>query len=269
MTRMSRIIRNERSKQQKISHLHRFFVRPECVEGGRVRLDGLEARQICSVLRLGRGDQFAALDGSGRALIVRISEAGPASVLGEVLEACPVDTEPRVRVTLLQSLPKGDKLEFILQKGTELGVARFEIVTTARTVARPPEDRLAPRLERWRAIAKEAAEQSCRAIVPQVSGVLPLAEFLPRLAEFDLALCLWEGEQRQGIGEILSRNRSGENVLVMIGPEGGFEEDEVRMMQAGGAHAVSLGRRILRCETAAIAAAAIVVYEMDVEASIP
>ena len=254
---------DEEARPFRAARLHRFFVRPERVCDGKVRIEGPDARQICQVLRLGRGDEVAALDGTGRAMIVRISDASATRVVGDVLEVCRLGTEPRVRVTLAQALPKGDKLEFVIQKGTELGVARFEVVTTARAVPRPPDERIARRIARWRAIAKEAAEQSCRAVIPEVAGITPLEQFVPRIAGFDLALCLWEGEDGTTIRDLLTRNRSAENILILVGPEGGFEEDEVRTVEASGAVTVSLGRRILRSETAAIAAAAIVLYELE------
>jgi 16S rRNA (uracil1498-N3)-methyltransferase len=246
-------------------HLHRFFVRRECVTGGRVRVDGADARQIHSVLRLREGDRIAALDGTGCMLVVQIADASKEEVVGDVVQVCPLDTEPKVKLTIAQALPKADKLEFIIQKGTELGVVKFDVITTARTVARPPDDRMDRRLARWRSIAKEAAEQSCRAVVPEVTGITSLGGLLPKISEFDLAICLWEDENKTNIRRILNQNRVVGSILIVVGPEGGLEEEEVRQMEAAGAKVATLGRRVLRCETAAIAATAMVLYELEMQ----
>jgi 16S rRNA (uracil1498-N3)-methyltransferase len=243
--------------------LHRFIVTRDCIDCDTVRITGGDAKQIANVLRLTPGDRIAAVDGTGSAMIVSLTEVSSAAVSGTIVEVCPIETEPRVRLTLAQSLPKGDRLELIIQKGTELGVANIEVVTSARTVARPPDDRVDKKLTRWQAIAKEAAEQSCRAVVPKVSGITPLAKFAERIAEFDLALLFWESEEHIGVKQVLLERPDIENLLVIVGPEGGFGEDEVRLLTAKGARAVSLGPRVLRCETAAIAAAAIVIYELE------
>jgi 16S rRNA (uracil1498-N3)-methyltransferase len=242
--------------------LHRFILDGSCFGDGGVRISGDQARQIATVLRLEPGDRFVAVDGRGSAMIVAIAEVSSSLVTGTVVETCRLDTEPMVRLTIAQSVPKGDRLEFVIQKGTELGVVRFELVSTARTIARPPEDRVAGKLTRWRSIAREAAEQSCRAIVPEVVGIGTLADLARRIPEFDLALCLWESERQARVRDILRQFPDSRDVLVIVGPEGGFLEEEVRLVTEAGARAVSLGPRVLRCETAAITAAAIVVYEL-------
>lgn len=247
------------------SSLHRFFVRRECVTDGKVRIDGPDARQIRSVLRLGPGDHIAALDGTGCMLVVQIADVSQNEINGDVVRVCPLDTEPNVKLTIAQALPKSDKLELIIQKGTEIGVANFDIITTARTVAKPPEDRIDRKLIRWQSIAKEAAEQSCRAVIPEVRGVMPLKKFLEKVSDFDLAICLWESEDKTSIREVLCQNRSVMSIIIMVGPEGGFEEEEIRVIEAAGVHTASLGKRILRCETAAIAAAAIAIYELETQ----
>lgn len=246
-------------------HLHRFFIKAECLAEGRVKIEGADARQICSVLRLGPGDKLAAVDGKGCMLTVRISEVNALEVVGDVVESCPLDTEPTVKLTLAAALPKGDKLEFVIQKGTELGVAKFHIISTARTIPKIAPDKVERRLTRWRAIAEEAAEQSCRAIVPEIEGVTTLDRFIPSIDNYDLAICLWEDEKETRIKEVLAKHRSIGSVLIVVGPEGGFEGKEVRMMEAKGAVTASLGRRVFRCETAAIAASAIVLYEMETQ----
>jgi len=252
-------------KMQKEKHLHRFFIRAECLAEGKFRIDGPDARQIHSVLRLGPGDKIAAVDGSKRMLTIRIDEVNINTVTGEVLESCPLDTEPIINLTLAASYPKGDKLEFVIQKGTELGVVKFHVISTARTIPKTTPEKAEQKLARWKTIAKEAAEQSCRAVIPEIEGITPLDKFVESIDDYDLAICLWEDEKETSIKEILTSNRHAKYILVIIGPEGGFEEKEVRMMVAKGAVSASLGRRVYRCETAAIAASAIVLYEMETQ----
>ncbi|MEN6521941.1 MAG: RsmE family RNA methyltransferase [Armatimonadota bacterium] len=245
--------------------LHKFFIRAECLVEGRVKIDGADARQIYSVLRLGPGDKFAAVDGKGCMLTVQISEINALEVVGDIVDTCPLDTEPSVKLTLAAALPKVDKLEFVIQKGTELGVAKYHIISTARTIPKIAPDKVERKLSRWKAIAEEAAEQSCRAIVPEIEGITPLDQLIPSIADYDLAICFWEDEKDTGIKEVLEKHRSAKNILIIVGPEGGFEEKEVKTLVAGGAVTASLGRRVFRCETAAIAASAIVLYEMETQ----
>jgi 16S rRNA (uracil1498-N3)-methyltransferase len=243
--------------------LHRFFIRPESVSDGKISIEGPDARQIATVLRLQPGSKIMALDGTGSAHIVELSEVSSTLVTGSIVQTCPLDSEPQTKLTIAQALPKGDKLEFILQKGTELGVVQFEIIETARTVARPPENRLERRFERWRSIVEEAAEQACRSFVPEVSGIDTLEQFLPKISSYDLSICLWEDENHTGIRNLLQQGRSAQSILIMVGPEGGFDKEEISRIQKAGAVTASLGKRILRCETAAIAATAIVLYELE------
>lgn len=245
--------------------LNRFFVPSGSIGDGKVRIEGSDARQICTVLRLGRGDCVNVLDGSGCMLTIRITEAAPSCVVGDVTDMCRPDTEPPVRLTLAQSLPKSDKLEFVIQKGTELGVEKFQIIRTARSIPRASDDKVGKKLLRWQTIAKEAAEQSCRTKVPEVAGITTIEELAASISDYDLAVCLWECEEKRGLREILKKSRSAESILLIIGPEGGLEETEVRMLESHGARVASLGRRILRCETAAVASSAIIMYEYEME----
>ena len=219
--------------------LHRFFVAPDLVAGDRFRLPKTIERQVRSVLRLRDGNRLVLLTGDGTERLCRL--AGDECI---VEERRPAAGEPRHRLTIVQALLKGDALEEVVQHGTEVGVAAFRLVVTERCVAREISDR---RLERLRTIAREAAEQSERGIVPPIEGPGPLADAL------DLG-CVLLFERHDGLG--LSAVAAPASVV--IGPEGGFSPDEVRAAVDAGGHVAGLGSRILRSQTVAVAAAAVI-----------
>jgi 16S rRNA (uracil1498-N3)-methyltransferase len=219
--------------------LHRFFVTPEAMGGERFPLPTSIERQVRSVLRLGDGDRLVLLPGDGTQALCRLE--GGACV---VEERRPVTSEPRHRLTVVQALLKGDALEEIVQHATEVGVAAFRLVVTERCVAREVSRR---KLERLRAIAREAAEQSERGIVPSVDPPVPLREALEARS-----VLLYErhvGPRLAGLDPARS---------VVIGPEGGFSQAEVASAARAGLTIAGLGPRILRAQTVAVAAAAVI-----------
>jgi 16S rRNA (uracil1498-N3)-methyltransferase len=219
--------------------LHRFFVAPEAMEGDRFALPTAVERQVRSVLRLGDGDRVVLLPGDGSQAICRL-EGG--ECIAE--ERRSVTSEPRHRLTVVQALLKGDALEEVVQHATEVGVAAFRLVVTERCVARE----ISPRkLERLRAIAREAAEQSERGIVPPVEAPVPLREALG--AGSVLLYERHEGPRLAGLDPARS---------VVIGPEGGFSPAEVAAASRAGLTIAGLGPRILRAQTVAVAAAAVI-----------
>jgi 16S rRNA (uracil1498-N3)-methyltransferase len=219
--------------------IHRFFVEPGTVNGDRFPLPEGIAHQVTRVLRLRDGDEIVVLEGDGHEVDCRL-----ASGWLEVLARKPSAGEPRHRLTVAQALLKGDHLELVVRHGTEVGIWRFELIVTERCVARE----ISPaRLARLRTVAREAAEQSERGIVPEVVEPVPLREVI-------------------GPGTVLLLERSAGSRLselpppdqLVIGPEGGFAPGEVEAAQRSGVAVASLGRRILRSESVAVAAAAVV-----------
>jgi 16S rRNA (uracil1498-N3)-methyltransferase len=237
--------------------MHRFAIAPEQIDGRRVTFDRAETRHIARVLRLGPGDLVLATDGQGREYTVRIETLGVAAT-GTALEVVRCDTESPVALTLLQGIAKGDKMEAIIRAATELGTSRIVPVTTSRTVVSLEAIRAAERTSRWQRIAREAAKQCGRAVVPEVTGPRPLGEALGASDHGDLRICLWE-EERRPLGSVLSgatgRVRA---VSLLVGPEGGLSSDEVGHARASGWEVASLGPRILRAETASLAAIALI-----------
>jgi 16S rRNA (uracil1498-N3)-methyltransferase len=237
----------------------RFFVQPGSISGSQIIICGPQARQICTVLRLEVGDAISVLDGSGCCHIARIDEVTRRQVTAEITGVVQLDTEPRVKLTLAQALAKGDKVELVVQKATELGISRMVVFTSQRTVPKPDAAHTARKMERWRAIAREAAEQSGRALVPEVHGVVGFRDLLAGRSDDDLTLIAWEAERETPLSKILA-GANAERITLIVGPEGGFTEQEVAIARDAGAAPVSFGKRILRSETAAIAGCAIIMH---------
>jgi len=231
--------------------LHRFFLPARCFAADRVEFPAEAAHQIRRVLRLGAGDRIIALDGSGDEYVVRLD--GDAPLTGTVESRRHNESEPALQLTLYVGLLKAAKLELVLQKGTEVGVARFVPVETARSVAREPG---AARHARREAIIREAAEQSGRGRVPKLAATMALADAIDEAVAGGRAILLWERENAAQLGEMAPP--VNEPFSLFVGPEGGFADDEVALARGSGVVTASLGRRILRAETAAIVAPALV-----------
>ncbi len=237
-----------------------FFVDRKNVSGDTAVLSGTEAGHMLRVLRLRPGDSFHAFDETGQRYRMRILEATSRSIRAEVLEEWPPEPPPGVPITLLVGLPKADKMDFLLEKATELGCSRVIVFRSSRTIPRPGPDEGRGRLLRWERVALSAAKQCGSARIPEVTGVVPLSRALSLAADAEGKVILYEGEKGTGLKEILSRLDRPNGVAVLVGPEGGFSEDEVREAEAAGYTRAGLGNRILRVETAAVAAVAIVGY---------
>ncbi len=242
--------------------MHRFFVPPSHFADGRVTLPSDAARQLARVLRARPGDSIIALDDSGYEYIVTLDSVSPRHASGVIHGRYLGNGETRLSITLYQGLMKADRFEYVLQKGTELGISRFVPIISERTVAR---NVISPnRLERWRRIIREAAEQSGRCRLPVLDDTLIFTEACDSIA--GPAIIGWECERDTGIRDTLLRRKSdiehAQSIAIVIGSEGGLTDTEVSYALGRGIAPVSLGRRILRAETAGIIAAAAVLYEM-------
>ncbi len=246
--------------------MHRFFVPPSNIESGRVTLPADAARQIARVLRASAGDSIIALDDSGYEYVVTLESVSPQHTSGVVSERYAGNGEPELYIELYQGLMKADRFEYVLQKGTELGISRFVPIVSERTVAR---NVISPnRLKRWRRIIREAAEQSGRCILPILEDAVSFAQACEAINAVNTpAIIGWECERDTGIRDTLLRYKAdiekAQSVAVIIGSEGGLTDKEVSYALGCGILPVSLGRRILRAETAGIIAAAALLYEMD------
>jgi 16S rRNA (uracil1498-N3)-methyltransferase len=237
--------------------VHRFAIAPERTEGHHVTFDREETRHLARVLRLGPGDLVLATDGHGHEYTVRIDTLGGAAT-GTVLEVAQRRTESPLAVTLVQGIPKGDKMETIIRAATELGVTRIAPAISARTVISLEEGRWRDRARRWQRIAREAAKQCGRAVIPEVTAPVPLARALEAADRGGLRVCLWE-EERRPLGEVLQDMPGAPpTVTLVVGPEGGLSGDEVTHARGLGWAIAGLGPRILRTETASLAAIALI-----------
>ena len=242
--------------------MHRFFVNPQQITHRVVRFDDDQARQMRRVLRLRPGDLVLALDGLGWQYEVTLDEVTHAGAIGHATLPTEATGEPSVRLTLCQSLLRREKFEWVLQKGTEIGVTAFVPVITRRSLVRDVEDVTSEKLSRWRRIIKEAAEQCGRGKLPSLASPIELAAAAPQARAAGIALIAWEGESRRLVRDALDGREAVRDVILFIGPEGGYEPDEILAAESWGAVPVSLGRRILRTETAAVVGAALVLHEL-------
>jgi len=239
---------------------HYFIIEPSAFAGdGSVSIVGQDARHISKVLRLRAGDRITVSDGVGQSYQVELGAVGDKQVSGRVLNSSPF-VIPRHGLTVFQGLPKGRKMDLIVEKLTEIGVARIAPVAFTRSVPEYGADREAKRLERWKAIGYEACKQSRRPWLPDISEVLLWDEALEELNVFEEVLVPYEefrGLKLDDVFEALG------NTAVFVGPEGGFEESEIADLDKRGAKLFSLGSNILRTETAAIVSATLVLDRMN------
>jgi 16S rRNA (uracil1498-N3)-methyltransferase len=242
--------------------MHRFFISPDQVIGSIVHFNADQSRQISRVLRLRPGDHVVALDGAGQELEVALDSAAQAFASGSITDRRPAGGEPAVRLTVYQSLLKREKFEWVLQKGTEIGVTRFVPVITSRSLIRDPADSKPEKLNRWRRIIKEAAEQSGRGMLPQLLRTEHFSSAAAGASRHDCAIIAWEGAVSETVRSVLKQNDTALDVGLFIGPEGGFDPAEVDEAISHHIFPVTLGPRILRTETAAVVAAALVLHEL-------
>ena len=241
--------------------MHRFFVPPDWIEGDRVVLRDGTAHQVSHVLRMSKGDEVAVLDGSGREYTVRVASVTRDTVEGHVLAVQEGDKDPGVNVILHQGTLKGDRFQWVLQKGTELGVSVFVPIVCRRSVARHSAGGAGGHDRRWTRTITEAAEQCGARTLPELRDPTPFRDACDRVDPSHTSIIPWEEEPSTGLRQALERSTSC-YVNLFIGPEGGFDPEEVAYARSNGIVPVSLGRRILRSETAAIAAVSAVLYHL-------
>ena len=244
--------------------MHRFIVSPDAVRDGTIYLSGDDLKHLRQVLRLRAGDVIQVFDGSGTEYEAKLNEVGKIEARAEILETRLAGTEPKIRVTLYQGLPKAEKMDLIIQKAVELGIFRIVPVMTRRSVVQLGDQDKKKKSDRWNRIAREAAKQSKRARVPEVAVPITLESAVKELGNADLAIVLYENEQKKCLKELLKCYNINkiEDIALFIGPEGGISNDEVLEMTLSGAVTAGLGKRILRTETAAVSVISIIMYEM-------
>jgi RNA methyltransferase, RsmE family len=249
--------------------MQRYFVEPGSMRGDTVVLRGSDAHHIAHVLRGRKGDRLIVSDGREREVLAEIADIAHGAVAVSVLEELEMNNEPAVDIWIAQSLPKADKMEAVIQKCTEIGAARLIPFVSARTVVQYDANKEQKRLERWRKIAKEAAEQAHRNRVPEVEAPVSWKRLLELVSRVEKAWICCERGAEDGLRSALRRHadllrpQGGVRgpLMVMIGPEGGYTEEEMAEAERAGCGRVSLGPRILRTETAGMAALTCILYE--------
>ena len=236
----------------------RFFVEAQDLSGDVLHLTG-ENFQHARVLRLKPGEKLLVCDGQGREALCQVRQVGASDMELEILERRDSETEAAVKVSVYMAFSKVDKLEHVIQKATELGAYEIVAFPSARCVSRPDEKSLKKKLERWQKIAASAAEQSGRGRIPQVITLGSFQEALERAAQADKALLFYENEHAVTLRMALEEG-SWSTASLLTGPEGGLEEAEVEQARKAGFQVCTLGKRILRCETAPLCALSAVMY---------
>ncbi|MFO7152226.1 MAG: 16S rRNA (uracil(1498)-N(3))-methyltransferase [Bacillota bacterium] len=240
-----------------------FFVQGKMDLNDVIEIVGEDAHHIAKVLRMGRGDELKISNGTDTVCRAKILEVGPGGkkIKAGIIEKNNFEVK-NLHITLFQGVPKGQKFDFILQKNTELGVAEFVPVITERTVVELDGKKIRNRTERWQKIVIEASKQCLRPDLPKVHEPIYFDECLDTFKDYPLVLLPWEKEREIFLKPFLSSlpEKVGK-IGVFIGPEGGFSEDEVKKAREAGAVTVSLGKRILRTETAGLLVNSVLMYE--------
>ncbi len=244
--------------------MHRFFAEPGHIGEKEIVITGADVNHIRNVLRMRTDEEVLIADGQGAEYRCKLTELGENEVRAQILWKLSGNAELPSQITLFQGLPKSDKMDLIVQKCVELGVSRIVPVSTKRTVVKLDAKKEQTRIKRWSTISESAAKQSGRGVIPEVSEVMTFGEALEEAKHLDVLLIPYErAEHMAETRQILEGIKPGQSVGIFIGPEGGFEESEVEKAVTAGAKAITLGKRILRTETAGMAVLAMLGYLLE------
>lgn len=244
--------------------MHHFFVTPQQISGDKIRIEGGDVNHMKNVLRMKLHEKAEISDGESRTYLCEVEAYEEDVAILHILEEMEVDTEPASKLYLFQGLPKSDKMELIVQKAVELGVYQVIPVAMKRSVVRLDDKKAAKKADRWNSIAESAAKQAGRSRIPEVTMPLSYNEALKMAEELDVTLLPYElAGGMEVTREVIRQIKSGQSVGIFIGPEGGFEPEEVDAAVSMGAKVITLGRRILRTETAGFATLAVLMFELE------
>ena len=247
--------------------MHKFFTPKELISENIAKIIGEDVKHIIKVLRIEAGEKVVLNDCQGTEYLAVISSTSKQEVEFEILEKLDVNNESPVKIHLYQGLPKAQKMDLIVQKGTELGITEFIPTITHRVDVKLKGE--FKKLDRLNRIALEAAKQSKRSIIPKVSEPIDFEEVLDKIDSLDLLIVPYENANNFGIKTLINELRkennidSIKNIGIFVGPEGGIEEDEIEKLKDKGAYIVTLGKRILRTETAGFVATSLIQYELS------
>ena len=244
----------------------RFFVGTDQISDKDIVITGTDVNHIRNVLRMTPGEEVTVSDGQGMDYFCRIAELTKEEVRLDIVDSWHSFVELPAKIYLFQGLPKADKMELIIQKAVELGAFSIIPVETKRCVVKLDVKKAAKKVVRWQQIAESAAKQSKRMLIPEIHEVMTYKQALEFAKQLDVKLIPYElAKGMKETREILSEIKPGQSVGIFIGPEGGFEEEEVAKALEAGAHAITLGRRILRTETAGLAILSVLMFQLENE----
>lgn len=244
--------------------MHHFFVTPDQVQENQIYIVGSDVNHMKNVLRMKVGEKFQVSDGNDKKYVCRIEQMNEEEVQAGILEEMQADTELPSKIYLFQGLPKNDKMELIVQKAVELGVWEVIPVSTKRAVVKLDAKKALKKVERWNAISESGAKQSGRTIIPKVTSVMTYREALSYAEQLDVVMIPYElAEGMEETKQFIDAIQPGQSVGVFIGPEGGFEREEVEFAIQKGARPITLGKRILRTETAGLTVLAVLMYHLE------
>lgn len=241
-----------------------FYVKNEQIEDEKASIINKDVKHIRDVLRYKVGDELSICNENGEKYITKILNFSKEQIDLKILKRCTETSEPNIKITLFQGMPKADKLETIIQKCTELGVSEIVPLMTERVIVKLDEKSIPKKLERWNKIALEASKQSGRQKVPKVKSPINIKNLVENISKYDILILPYECEKDNTIKNVLKNlDKKCKNIAIIIGPEGGFSEEEVDLFNADNAKLVTLGPRILRTETAGMVTLAMILYELD------
>ena len=244
--------------------MHHFFVTPSQVKDGEIWIEGTDVNHIKNVLRMKEGEELQISDGSGITYLCTLTSATGEKVCAAIKEEMQRDTELPSKIYLFQGLPKADKMELIIQKAVELGACEVIPVSTKRAVVKLDDQKAGKKVERWNSIAESGAKQSGRNVIPKVTEVMSFKNALEYAKELDVLFIPYElAEGMEETRELIEQIQPGQSVGIFIGPEGGFEVSEVESAIEYGAKPITLGKRILRTETAGLTMLSILMYHLE------
>lgn len=241
----------------------RFFVKKDKISENKIYIDGGDAHHIARSLRMAEGDEAIVCDGEGGEYRTRLVRIRDDECVCEIIEALDTRTESPVSITLCMAYPKGDKLEIVIQKAVELGADRIIPFESSRCIKRPKAEKTEKQMARLSRIAEEAAKQCGRARIPAVTQPMSYRAMLNEAAKCGLCLFCYENEDGTTVKDILKDRTRPDSVSIVVGSEGGFSPEEVKEAEAAGLISVSLGNRILRCETAPAFVLSSISYEYE------
>jgi len=243
--------------------VHRFFISPNNIKEKLVLIDDEQARHAEKVLRLKPGDFIQAFDGTGCEYILELKGRHNGILTARIQNIFTDNNEPLVRLYLAQGLAKGDKMNTIIQKAVEIGVSTIYPFTSEHTVVNLGPTKAEKKRDKWEVIAREACKQCRRSIIPEIKPIVTFENLLMEIGS-KVAIMLYENEEQLGLKDVLKQNKeryAGNEVFVLVGPEGGFAHHEVEAARKKDIYVAGLGPRILRTETAGIAVSSIIMYE--------